>query len=51
MIRRHFIPPPVEPAEVSNVLGGGLVEGSVVLLGGEPGVGKSTLLPISSTRQ
>lgn len=35
---------PVEPAEVSNVLGGGLVEGSVVLLGGEPGVGKSTLL-------
>jgi DNA repair protein RadA/Sms len=35
---------PVEPNEVSRVLGGGLVEGSVVLLGGEPGVGKSTLL-------
>ena len=35
---------PVEPAEVANVVGGGLVEGSVVLLGGEPGVGKSTLL-------
>jgi len=35
---------PVEPTEVANVLGGGLVEGSVVLLGGEPGVGKSTLL-------
>ncbi len=35
---------PVEPAEVANVMGGGLVEGSVVLLGGEPGVGKSTLL-------
>ena len=35
---------PVEPAEVANVLGGGLVAGSVVLLGGEPGVGKSTLL-------
>ncbi len=34
----------VEPAEVARVLGGGLVEGSVVLLGGEPGVGKSTLL-------
>ena len=34
----------VEPAEVANVLGGGLVAGSVVLLGGEPGVGKSTLL-------
>jgi len=35
---------PVEPEEVARVLGGGLVEGSVVLLGGEPGVGKSTLL-------
>lgn len=34
----------VEPAEIARVLGGGLVEGSVVLLGGEPGVGKSTLL-------
>jgi len=34
----------VEPEEISRVLGGGLVEGSVVLLGGEPGVGKSTLL-------
>lgn len=30
--------------EVDRVLGGGLVHGSVVLLGGEPGVGKSTLL-------
>jgi DNA repair protein RadA/Sms len=29
---------------VDRVLGGGLVRGSVVLLGGEPGVGKSTLL-------
>ena len=34
----------VEPEEVARVLGGGLVVGSVVLLGGEPGVGKSTLL-------
>ncbi|MFO7652851.1 MAG: AAA family ATPase [Candidatus Krumholzibacteriia bacterium] len=34
----------VEPEEIARVLGGGLVEGSVVLLGGEPGVGKSTLL-------
>ncbi len=34
----------VEPAEIARVLGGGLVTGSVVLLGGEPGVGKSTLL-------
>lgn len=31
-------------SEVDRVLGGGLVHGSVVLLGGEPGVGKSTLL-------
>jgi len=31
-------------SEVDRVLGGGLVRGSVVLLGGEPGVGKSTLL-------
>lgn len=30
--------------EIDRVLGGGLVRGSVVLLGGEPGVGKSTLL-------
>lgn len=30
--------------EVDRVVGGGLVAGSVVLLGGEPGVGKSTLL-------
>ncbi len=31
-------------AEVDRTLGGGLVPGSVVLLAGEPGVGKSTLL-------
>ncbi|MBN1192632.1 MAG: DNA repair protein RadA [Coriobacteriia bacterium] len=31
-------------AEFDNVLGGGLVRGSVVLIGGEPGIGKSTLL-------
>jgi DNA repair protein RadA/Sms len=30
-------------AELDRVLGGGLVPGSVVLLGGEPGIGKSTL--------
>lgn len=30
-------------AELNRVLGGGLVEGSIVLLGGEPGIGKSTL--------
>ncbi|MDP9174065.1 MAG: DNA repair protein RadA [Planctomycetota bacterium] len=31
-------------AEFDRVLGGGLVAGSVVLVGGEPGIGKSTLL-------
>ncbi|WP_253477814.1 DNA repair protein RadA [Natronocella acetinitrilica] len=30
--------------ELDRVLGGGLVEGGVVLLGGDPGIGKSTLL-------
>lgn len=30
--------------ELNRVLGGGLVPGSIVLLGGEPGIGKSTLL-------
>ena len=31
-------------AELDRVLGGGLVAGAVVLVGGEPGIGKSTLL-------
>ena len=31
-------------SELDRVLGGGLVEGSVILLGGDPGIGKSTLL-------
>ena len=30
--------------ELDRVLGGGLVPGSVILLGGDPGIGKSTLL-------
>ena len=30
--------------ETNKVLGGGLVRGSVLLLGGEPGIGKSTLI-------
>ena len=30
--------------ELDRVLGGGLVQGSVVLIGGDPGAGKSTLL-------
>jgi DNA repair protein RadA/Sms len=31
-------------AELDRVLGGGLVEGSAVLIGGDPGIGKSTLV-------
>ncbi|MFZ2488637.1 MAG: DNA repair protein RadA [Anaerolineae bacterium] len=35
---------PVEGSELSRVLGGGIVPGSVVLVSGDPGIGKSTLL-------
>src|SRR5436189_3602582 len=35
---------PTGVAELDRVLGGGLVPASLVLVGGEPGVGKSTLL-------
>ena len=31
-------------SELNRVLGGGLVKGSIVLIGGEPGIGKSTIL-------
>ena len=37
-------PRPTGIDELDRVLGGGLVPGSVTLLGGEPGIGKSTLL-------
>lgn len=37
-------PMPTGVAELDRVLGGGLVPGSVTLVGGEPGIGKSTLL-------
>jgi DNA repair protein RadA/Sms len=40
-------PPPRSPtgiAELDRVLGGGLVPGSAILLGGDPGIGKSTIL-------
>jgi DNA repair protein RadA/Sms len=37
-------PRPTGVAELDRVLGGGLVAGSVTLLAGEPGMGKSTLL-------
>lgn len=35
---------PVENKELERVLGGGIVPGSVILLGGDPGIGKSTIL-------
>jgi len=35
---------PTGIAELDRVLGGGIVAGSLILLGGEPGVGKSTLM-------
>ncbi len=35
---------PVASGELARVLGGGIVPGSVVLIGGDPGIGKSTLL-------
>lgn len=43
-----FVPTGV--AELDRVLGGGLVPGAVVLLAGEPGVGKSTLLIDAAAR-
>ncbi|MBU4225426.1 MAG: DNA repair protein RadA, partial [Chloroflexi bacterium] len=35
---------PVPIGEFARVLGGGIVPGSIVLVGGDPGIGKSTLL-------
>jgi DNA repair protein RadA/Sms len=35
---------PLPMAEFARVLGGGIVTGSIVLVGGDPGIGKSTLL-------
>jgi DNA repair protein RadA/Sms len=40
----HGHPTSTSITELDRVLGGGLVAGSVTLLGGEPGIGKSTLL-------
>ncbi|MEO6651379.1 MAG: DNA repair protein RadA [Ilumatobacteraceae bacterium] len=37
-------PRPTKIGELDRVLGGGIVPGSVTLLGGEPGIGKSTIL-------
>ena len=39
-VQRH----PTHQEELDRVLGGGIVEGGVVLIGGDPGIGKSTLL-------
>ncbi len=41
---------PVGIAEADRVFGGGIVPGSVTLLGGEPGIGKSTLALIVASR-
>ncbi len=41
---------PTGLAELDRVLGGGLVPASLVLVGGEPGVGKSTLLALRARR-
>src|SRR3954471_7612701 len=41
---REWAARPTGLAELNRVLGGGLVPGSLTLLGGEPGIGKSTLL-------
>jgi len=35
---------PISSGEFARVLGGGVVPGSIVLIGGDPGIGKSTLL-------
>ena len=40
-ITRHYA---TGVTELDRVLGGGLVDGSVVLIGGDPGIGKSTIL-------
>ena len=48
MSQEARIPVPIE--EFNRVLGGGLVPGSLVLLGGEPGIGKSTLVLELSTK-
>lgn len=44
-LAEHEVPRiPVGLAELDRVLGGGIVPGSLILVGGEPGIGKSTLL-------
>ncbi|MCK9582884.1 MAG: DNA repair protein RadA [Endomicrobiales bacterium] len=40
----NFIRTPSDIAEFDRILGGGVVKGSLILLGGPPGIGKSTLM-------
>jgi DNA repair protein RadA/Sms len=42
---------PVLDNELNRVLGGGMVQGSMILFGGEPGIGKSTLMLQVALRQ
>ncbi len=42
--KKEFLRIPTTLTEFDRVLGGGVVPGSVVLIGGEPGIGKSTIL-------
>lgn len=44
IVTEGFARIPVPMPELARVLGGGIVPGSLVLIGGEPGIGKSTLL-------
>ncbi len=44
VINNSNIQSTTQDTELDTVLGGGLVDGSIVLLAGEPGIGKSTLL-------
>jgi DNA repair protein RadA/Sms len=41
---------PTGIGELDRVLGGGVVDGSLVLIGGDPGIGKSTLLLSAASR-
>lgn len=43
IVHENFSRITLHGAELNRVLGGGLVRGSMILLGGEPGIGKSTL--------
>jgi DNA repair protein RadA/Sms len=52
-LKGHSAPPPRIPtgiAELDRVLGGGLVAASAVLVGGDPGIGKSTILLQAAAR-